>query len=110
MNPQTPPRAPNRRWLLVPVIAAVLAVGYAVAGFLLVPWVAERELPRLVEQQLHQRARIGEISFNPFTLRLHAREFALETMEGRPVLGFTDAVLGFRWYSLLRREIGRASC
>jgi Domain of Unknown Function (DUF748) len=103
MSLQTRPRAPNRRWLLVPVIVAALALAYALAGFVLAPWVAERELPRLVEQQLHQRARIGEISFNPFTLRLHAREFALETMEGRPVLGFTDAVVGFRWLSLLRR-------
>jgi hypothetical protein len=82
---------------------AAFALAYALAGFVLAPWVAGRELPRLVEQQLHQRARIGEISFNPFTLRLHAREFALETMEGRPLLGFTDAVLGFRWNSLLRR-------
>jgi Domain of Unknown Function (DUF748) len=103
MSLQTRPKAPNRRWLLVPVIVAAFALAYAVAGFVLAPWVAERELPRLVEQHLHQRARIGEISFNPFTLRLHAREFALETMEGRPVLGFTDAVVGFRWHSLLRR-------
>ena len=94
MSLQTPPRAPNRRWLLVPVIVAAFALAYALAGFLLVPWIAGRELPRFVEQQLHHRARIGEISFNPFTLRLHAREFALETMEGRPVLGFTDAVVG----------------
>lgn len=103
MSLQTRPRAPNRRWLLVPVIVAALALAYALAGFVLAPWVAGRELPRFVEQQLHQRARIGEINFNPFTLRLHAREFVLETMEGRPVLGFTDAVVGFRWLSLLRR-------
>jgi uncharacterized protein involved in outer membrane biogenesis len=103
MSIQTRPKAPNRRWLLVPVIVAAFALAYALAGFVLAPWIAERELPRLVEQQLHQRARIGEISFNPFTLRLQARQFALETMEGRPVLGFTDAVLGFRWLSLLRR-------
>jgi hypothetical protein len=102
MSLQTRPKAPKRRWLLASAIVAVFAFAYALAGFVIAPWIAGRELPRLVEQQLHQRARIGEISFNPFTLRLHAREFALETMEGRPVLGFTDAVLGVRWLSLLR--------
>jgi uncharacterized protein DUF748 len=103
MSQQTRPKALTRKWLLVPVIAAALAVAYALAGFLLAPWIVERELPRFAEEQLQHRARIGEISFNPFTLRLHAREFALETKEGRPVLGFTDAVVGFRWHSLLRR-------
>lgn len=103
MNPQTPPRAPNRRWLLVPVIVAAFALAYALAGFLLVPWIAGRELPRFAEEQLHHRARIGEISFNPFTLRLTARGFALETREGRPVLGFAEAVADLEWHSLLRR-------
>ena len=84
-------------------IAAAIAVLYALAGFLLAPWLAERELPRFFEQQMHHRARIGAISFNPFTLRLHAREFALETAEGRPVLGFADAVVDLAWHSLLRR-------
>ena len=84
-------------------IAAAIAVLYALAGFLLAPWLAERELPRFFEQQMHHRARIGAISFNPFTLRLHAREFALETGEGRPVLGFADAVVDLAWHSLLRR-------
>ena len=103
MSLQTRASAPKRRWLLVPAIVAAFALAYAFAGFVFAPWIAGRELPRLVEQQLHQRARIGEISFNPFTLRLHAREFALETMDGRPLLGFTDAVVGLRWHSLWRR-------
>src|ERR1035437_2106561 len=103
MNPQTPPRAPNRRWLLVPVIVAAFALAYALAGFLLVPWIAGRELPRFAEEQLHHRARIGEISFNPFTLRLTARGFALETREGRPGRGFAEAVADLEWHSLLRR-------
>ncbi len=92
-----------RKWLLVPLIAAALAAAYALAGFLLVPWIAGRELPRFVEEQLQHRARVGAISFNPFTLRLQARGFALDTMEGRPVLGFADAVVDLEWHSLLRR-------
>jgi hypothetical protein len=103
MNQRTRPKTLKRKRLLVPLIAAALAAAYAFAGFLLAPWIAERELPRLVEEQLQHRARIGEIDFNPFTLRLHAREFALETKEGRPVFGFADAVVDLEWSSLLRR-------
>jgi hypothetical protein len=61
------------------------------AGFLLLPWYAKRELPRVAEEQLHQRARVGEIAFNPFTLRLRATDFALEEKDGRPILGFGEA-------------------
>ena len=93
----------KRKRLLVPVIAVALAVAYALVGFLLVPWLAARELPRIAEEQLHHRARIGAISFNPFTLRLHARDFALETGAGKPVLGFGEAVVDLEWHSLLRR-------
>lgn len=103
MSQQTRSQALMRKRVLVPAIAVALALAYALAGFLLVPWIAERELPRFAEEQLHHRARIGKISFNPFTLRLHAREFALETQEGRPVFGFADAVVGLEWHSLLRR-------
>jgi len=92
-----------RKLLPVALVAVVLLALYALAGFLLAPWVAQRELPRLVEQQLHQRAHIGAISFNPFTLRLHAREFALETTTGKPLFGFADAVADLEWRSLLHR-------
>ncbi len=103
MSQPPPARSPRRKPLFLAAIAAALAAAYALAGFLLLPWLAQRELPRLVEQHLHQRARIGAISFNPFTLRLQARDFALETAAGRPLLGFADAVIDFEWYSLLRR-------
>ena len=103
MNRQNPPKAHRRKLLLVAVLAALLLAVYALAGFLLVPWMAKRELPRLAEQELHHRARVGEISFNPFTLKLQARKFAVETMAGRPVLGFAEAVVDFEWRSLLHR-------
>jgi Domain of Unknown Function (DUF748) len=103
MSERNPPKAPMRKLLLVPVLAAVLVTLYALAGFLLVPWIAPRELPRLAEQDLHHRARVGEIRFNPFTLRLQARDFKVDTMDGRPVLGFAEAVVKLDWASLVRR-------
>ena len=55
------------------------------------PWYAKRELPRFAEEQLHRRARVGEIAFNPLTLRLRATDFALEEKYGRPILSFGEA-------------------
>ena len=88
---------------LVPAAAAALVAVYALCGFLLAPWLAGRELPRLVEENLHHRASIGRIAFNPFTLALHATGFSLQTMDGRPVLGFSEATVGLSWSSILRR-------
>src|SRR5512142_1991746 len=103
MKQQAAARARGRKALRIAALAGALLALYALAGFLFAPWLAQRELPRWVEQGLHQRARIGELSFNPFTLRLHAREFALETTDGQPLFGFADAVLDFAWDSLRRR-------
>src|SRR5512135_3168271 len=103
MKQQAAGRAQRGKALRIAAWAAALLALYALAGFLFAPWLAQRELPRWVEQGLHQRARIGQLSFNPFTLRLHAREFALETMDGQPLLGFADAVFDLAWDSLLRR-------
>jgi uncharacterized protein involved in outer membrane biogenesis len=92
------------RALRVPLSAvAALLLIYALAGFLLVPWLAKRELPRLVEEQSQCRARIGEIAFNPFTLKLRADDFALEEKNGQPLLGFRQAVVDLEWSSLFRR-------
>ena len=93
---QAEPKTRQRilRCSYVVAVAFVLALACALIGFLLTPWIAKRELPRLVEEKLHHRARIGEIAFNPFTLTLRASDFALEEMDGRPVLGFGNATVG----------------
>lgn len=103
MSAAAPSRLQRRRLRLAAALAAACAAVYALAGFVLLPWMAQRELPRYVEQNLHQRARIGEVSFNPFTLRLRARDVSIETPAGRPLLGFADAAVAFEWRSLLRR-------
>ena len=90
---------------LVPAAVAALVLVYALVGFLLAPWLAGRELSRLVEENLHHRASIGRIAFNPFTLSLHATGFSLQTMDGRPVLGFSEATVGLSWSSILRRAL-----
>jgi hypothetical protein len=91
----------RRRWPWV--VAAGLALAYLLAGFVFVPWYAKRELPRLVDEKLHHRARIGEFAFNPLTLTFRATDFALEDKAGRPVFGFSAATVDLEWRSLARR-------
>lgn len=43
-------KARTHKWLLVPAIAAACVVLYALVGFLLVPWIAARELPLFAER------------------------------------------------------------
>ena len=66
----------------------LLATSWTLAGFTLVPWIAKRELPRIIAEQTQHRARIGEVRFNPFTLTLEATGFAVEDPAGQPLLGF----------------------
>lgn len=103
MTPQAVPKIRSRGLRYTVTAALVLILAYMLTGFLLAPWFAKRELPRLVEEKFHQRARIGEIAFNPFTLTLHVKDFALEEMAGWPVFGFSDATVDLAWRSLLRR-------
>ena len=100
---QYPSKVVARKGGLLLAIATALVVAYALAGFLLAPWIAMRELPRLAEEKLQHRARIGALGFNPFTLTLRARDFALQDRGGRPVLGFGEAAVDLEWRSLARR-------
>jgi Domain of Unknown Function (DUF748) len=81
---------------------AGLLVVYALAGFFLVPWIAGRELPRVLDEQLHLKARVGAISFNPISLTLRLADFALDDREGHPLIGFKEGVVDLEWRSLPR--------
>lgn len=72
MSQQTRPKVLKRKRLLVPVIAAALAVAYALAGFLLAPWIAERGAKRIetapdfiVEEVLQRPNRLAPNNLRP---------------------------------------------
>ena len=101
------PRMESRQFRIIvrntAFVAAVLVLAYTLAGFLLVPWAAKRELPRYADEQLHRSARVGNIEFNPYTLTLRVRDFALVEKDGRPMLGLREAFVDLEWRSLVRR-------
>ncbi len=98
-------RLPRRLAIIGGATLAALALLYALGGFVLLPWYAQRELPRLAEQHLHHQAHAGEISFNPFTLTLQVKDFALKEHDGRTLFTFKHAVIDLEWHSLVKRAI-----
>ncbi|MYM97531.1 DUF748 domain-containing protein [Rugamonas sp. FT81W] len=80
------------------------AVGvYALAGSWLLPYAIKSQLPKFVETELERKASIGEVSFNPFTLRLAVQQFQLTEANGTPLFGVGGLEVEMQWRSLLRR-------
>ncbi|MFT3905980.1 MAG: DUF748 domain-containing protein [Steroidobacteraceae bacterium] len=75
----------HRRALIV--IATLIAL-YALAGTLLLPRLLRNAATDYVDQQLHRKLSLGQVSFNPFTLTLNIRDASLSEADGTPVLGF----------------------
>lgn len=90
------------RFRLLLLTAAVLLAAYAAAGFWLVP----RVLSDLVKDTFHERyqrkAELGAISFNPFTLELKARGFAVPDADGAVLLSFERLYVDASVVSLFR--------
>lgn len=76
---------------------------YALAGAWLLPSVIKSQLPKIVETELERKASIGEVSFNPFTLRLVAKDFRLTETSGAPLFGVDALAVEMQWRSLFRR-------
>ncbi|MDD5332703.1 MAG: DUF748 domain-containing protein [Rhodoferax sp.] len=76
---------------------------YTLAGFVLLPLLVRQQLPGLAQTQLARQASIGQLSFNPYTLRLQARDLRLSEADGAPLLALEQLALQLQWQSLLRR-------
>ena len=88
------------RWLVV--LAALLAL-YAVAGFWGVPALVHWQLPRIAAKQLERPVSVGQVGFNPFLLRLRARDLRLTEADGSPLLAVAAIDADLDWRSLVRR-------
>ena len=93
----------NKRWKRWGAGVAGAVGVYALAGGWLLPQVIKSELPKFVETELERKASIGDVSFNPFTLRLAARQFQLTEANGAPLFGVGALEVEMQWRSLLRR-------
>ncbi|MRW86749.1 DUF748 domain-containing protein [Pseudoduganella sp. FT26W] len=85
-------------------IGAASAVGvYALAGAWLLPSVIKSQLPKYAETELERKASIGQLSFNPFTLRLEAQDVRLTEADGAPLFAVGGLAVEMQWRSLFRR-------
>lgn len=93
-------RHPLVRWPLMTLLVMLVAI--------LIAWLATPPLVRhitvsQVEQQLGRKASVGEVSFNPFSLTLIARDFTLYENDGStPALQFDSLLVDLQASSLFR--------
>lgn len=84
----------------------VLLVLYALAGFLLLPWWLEREVPEQLKQRLGWQAQVKDISANPFALSIEALGLSAEDSSGEPVVGFDRLLVNMNFFQLIRGIAG----
>lgn len=82
--------------------ALVLVVAYTLLGFFAVPWALKRQLPTLAQEYLQRDARVGEVAFNPWMLRLQATDLDVLDVDGTPLLGVAALEVNLQTRSLLR--------
>lgn len=77
---------------------------YSLLGFLLVPWLAERQLGGLLQQRLAVRMQLETLRFNPFTFTLSAEQLNLHSATDDPLLALEHLYLNLdpAWLLLLR--------
>jgi hypothetical protein len=97
---------PARRKLLTIVLATLLGIVllYTIVGFVVVPRVLEQQLPGISEKRLGVRAQWHEVTFNPFLLKLSARDLRLDTRDGQRLGSAQRISIDLQWAALFRRE------
>ncbi|HEX4325793.1 MAG TPA: DUF748 domain-containing protein, partial [Burkholderiales bacterium] len=91
------------RWKRWAAGAAGLLVVYALGGFLLVPYLIRNQVPKIALSELERKGEIGEVKFNPFTLRLELHDLRLSETAGAPLFGVGALTVDLDWISLPRR-------
>ena len=91
------------RWKRWAAGAAVVVLVYTVAGFWLVPAIIKNQVPKVGQSELQRQASIGEVRFNPYTLRLEAEDLRLAEADGTPLFAVGKLAVEPQWRSLVRR-------
>lgn len=84
------------------IALGALLLLYILAGFLLVPWLVQHELPKVFEQQFGARASIAQVRFNPLLLKAELRGLKIAEASGAEAIDVGLIRVNFELSSLLR--------
>ena len=73
---------------------AVLVLLYTLLGFYVVPRLVRSGVHDFVSKNYHREVAIGDVRFNPYTLRLDVRDFSLPDADGQADVGFSASAGG----------------
>ncbi|MGI9330611.1 MAG: DUF748 domain-containing protein [Gammaproteobacteria bacterium] len=88
-----------RFWLVI------AALTYTLAGFLLLPWLLQRELPGLAQNFLQRDAQVTQVRFNPWSLALEANELRVTEQDGSELISMGQLRINLQVSSLFRRAL-----
>jgi len=74
---------------------AVAFVVYTVLGFWLVPRLVRSNLLGFASEQYGRAAQVGDITFNPYNLKLELHDFSMPDADGARLLAFRRLLLNF---------------
>ncbi|MCP9461658.1 MAG: DUF748 domain-containing protein [Nitrospira sp.] len=98
-----------RRFLRPPFLVG-LALGliglYALAGFLLLPYLIKAYGVPAATEQLKHPVVLREASFNPFILALRLKGLEVRESDQTPMIGFDELVVDLRATTLLGQKLG----
>ena len=97
------PATMKRGWLRWTAGGLGAVALYAALGFWAVPAAVSTLLVRHAERELGRAVSVGELRFNPFTLRLQATALRLQDRDGSPLLALGGLVVQPQWRSIARR-------
>jgi hypothetical protein len=91
-----------RRYIIAFAVLLILVGVYAAAGFWAVPHFARSSAQDFVKTHYGRTLHIGEIRFNPFTLKLDINDVLLPDADGKPLLSFARLHVDLQLASLWR--------
>jgi hypothetical protein len=93
----------NFRWRRWVAGGAALLAAYATLGFWLVPLAIKSQLPKFGQSELARQASVGDVTFNPFNLRLAMADLRLAEADGAPLFSVGRLTVQLQWRSVTRR-------
>ena len=78
---------------------------YTLLGFLVVPWVAKDQIPKIIRNNFGLDARVEEIAVNPWYLTVRISGFGMNDPDGNKLIGFDELFVNLQTSSIVNWAI-----